>query len=244
MLRCLSSAILNDDMSLLMETYNADWVTKLCLSTNYSVKGVDLPDITLLHQAILYRKPVFVEYFLAHNFPPDKSAALSQLTPLKLAIFLGYEEIVELLIFYKADINLIDNYGVTPLEYAVSQKREDIVEILLRSSIPIKDFVRPLHAAITTNQINIVKMLIIAGADPKEKAITGKSAFDIVKKEQVDIKNVLNQTCEELKKELSPFASNDESDFNPETKTLNELLGLAPVNEAKPKSPYYPPSIR
>lgn len=52
------------------------------------------------------------------------------ITPLIWAVKMGNQELVAILLKYKADKNIIDNYGKSAFEYAIASKNEIIINIL------------------------------------------------------------------------------------------------------------------
>lgn len=86
-------------------------------------------------------------------------------TPLILASFYGYTEIVKLLI-QAADVNKSNDKGITALAIAIKQKHAEIVQILITANNleinkPINGYA-PLIGAIMSGDPKIVKILITA----------------------------------------------------------------------------------
>ena len=192
MIHSIIQTIQNDNLPLFIDSWSVESISTLPISLSFEVRGVRLPEISFLHYVILYRKPVFLEYFLENGFPPDQDVSNSRWTPLRLAVFLEYSELVEILVFYGANINISDKYGATPLSIAVLLGNSEIVKIILRSKIQINDFVNPLHSSIVLNNFEIFKILIESGANPNEKNLQGLTAFDTCKPNQLEILNYLN----------------------------------------------------
>ena len=187
-------SIQTDDISLLIDSCPMDRIINNPVSFSFEVRGYRLPEVSFLHYVVIYRKPVFVEYFVQNGFHPDFDPSGCKISALCLAVLLEYCEIVEILIIYGADINKCDVFGVSPLSTAVSLKNERIIKILLRTNQNILDLISPLRAAISTNQPNIVSLLLQAGADPSAKCLNGTDAFSIVQSSQGEIMEILKSS--------------------------------------------------
>jgi len=87
-----------------------------------------------------------------------------RMTALHLVAYLGVKAVVKLLLKNKADINLKDDYGYTPLSRAAQEGHEAIVKLLLKNeaSIDLKDNFShtPLFWAIYARHEAIVKLLL------------------------------------------------------------------------------------
>ena len=77
------------------------------------------------------------------------------------------------LVRYKLDYNVANTYGKTPLHEAVSYKRNQIVDMLLKqgADVTIRDNWgrQPLHDAVKAGNIEGIQMLIAAGAPIGER---------------------------------------------------------------------------
>ena len=94
-----------------------------------------------------------------------------------------YKQIVRLLVNQRADINVKDNGGWTPLHIAVSNKNDALVKALISSGadLTIKDESgwTPLHRAVSDENYALVKALISSGADLTIKDENNKTAYAI-----------------------------------------------------------------
>jgi len=85
-----------------------------------------------------------------------------------------------------ADINGGDIAGITPLHIAIQEKRADVIELLIRSGAnvnqPDKHGNVPLWTAVQnwdrTN--NILRLLLLAGADPRIANHFGSSPLEVI----------------------------------------------------------------
>jgi ankyrin repeat protein len=98
-------------------------------------------------------------------------------SPLKLAVFCGEVAIVTLLVEAGADINKVDSYGWSILDYA---KNKDVMKYLIGKGVRSKygDVTGMLHAAIRDGKIDQVKILVELGADVNAK-YDGISSLDL-----------------------------------------------------------------
>ncbi|MGB8956993.1 MAG: ankyrin repeat domain-containing protein [Tumebacillaceae bacterium] len=91
-------------------------------------------------------------------------------TALTSAVIMGKREIVELLINYKANVNIQDFDGGTPLIWATLGQHADLVQLLLDRgadpNIRENDGQTALQLAIEHNFIHIERILRDAGATP------------------------------------------------------------------------------
>ena len=113
------------------------------------------------------------------------------LTPLHYAVDYGYEKLIEFLLRHGADPNAKDNGGYTPLHISAfeghpsfpvvplgsdSEQPETYMreaKLLIKSGADVnmkdKGGRTPLHAAVSNNRIDFVRLLLESGADPNAK---------------------------------------------------------------------------
>ncbi len=94
----------------------------------YSVKLKDqYIELTPLHLAVYYKRPLAVKYLLKHGANPNYNKDIPyQYTPLHLAVRISSDTIVRYLLEAGADPNLQSEDGNTPLHIAVSSSQPDI----------------------------------------------------------------------------------------------------------------------
>lgn len=115
---------------------NKTQLVKLLLYGGYDVNAKDINDMAALHYAVTYDHKEMVEILL-----DSKKAVVDVLngeghTSLYYAIIWERKEIIQKLLSYGANIKLLDNQGLSPLDYVSSclGKEQEIMEMLLNSS--------------------------------------------------------------------------------------------------------------
>jgi hypothetical protein len=95
--------------------------------------------ITLLSESIRHNKPDLVELLLEHK--ADVDMVVDNMTPLMLAIQIGEQEIINLLIKDGANINALNKQRRTPLFYCAKYGDKEIAEFLIKNGakLDIKD---------------------------------------------------------------------------------------------------------
>ena len=158
-------------------------------SSTYTVCHRTYKKITPLFLAVLSHRVEITQYMLEHNFPVN--SLVNGTTVLHLACFLNYSDIVELLLFYGANPLVIDENLMDPLSVAVTYGYNDIIDILLHYDYSPQGLSLSLQIAIFNNNIELVNTLMLHGADPNLENVSKKKPIDVVKKEQVEITNIL-----------------------------------------------------
>lgn len=107
----------------------------------------------------------------------------------------------------------------------------EIVKSLLRAGAKVDDSPYPLHCAIQQDSFEIVKLLLLFGADPYLQTRNGQCAFDIVAPFQKRIKEALKA----IKKSNQDATKQKIEIFQPPVSTLSDLLDrLPPPPRRKP----------
>lgn len=113
---------------------------------------------------------------------------------------------------------------------AIINNNVEIVKSLLRSGAKVDDSPYPLHCAIQQDNLEIVKLLLLFGADPNLQTRSGQSAFDIVTPSQKRIKEALLKIKKENKNEVKQKIEI----FQPPVLTLSDLLDRLPPSRRRP----------
>jgi ankyrin repeat protein len=114
-------------------------------------------------------------------------------TPLHLAIYSNFSEIVRMLIDAGANLNVQDKHGDTPLHVAIMKNNPIIVQMLIDAGadLNMQDIWNrtPLHWAVYYGKVEIVRMLIDAGARKDILDYRGRLPYDLADTEE--LKNLL-----------------------------------------------------
>lgn len=112
----------------------------------------------------------------------------------------GDPELIRLLIARGLDVNAIDeHFKDTPLEYATSHAKPLAVAALLEAGANVNhqdgSGRTHLHAAVWGNRIEVVKMLLTAGADPTIADVKGQTPLDVARAQNPEIAKLLEQAA-------------------------------------------------
>ncbi|KAJ1907166.1 palmitoyltransferase akr1 [Coemansia sp. IMI 209127] len=170
---------------------------------NVNVRSANF-DVSPLFWAISHMRLNMVVYLLEHGADPTLVDSVGN-TPMHASVHAGAESILVYLAATQASasgctVDVGDSQGVTPLMWAVYQRRMEIVEFLLRigAKVNAQDVhgKTPLHYSLISGGDKISMLLLLKGADPllrdfsqrnvdvdqsneMEASISGKSARDI-----------------------------------------------------------------
>ncbi|KAI9812564.1 MAG: hypothetical protein M1827_004553 [Pycnora praestabilis] len=120
---------------------------------------------------------IFLARYPQHTKPPNIffDSHIGPLTPtLSITAWFGLEVICSMLLRNGARVEEKDYYGWTALQYAVLQKRDAVVQLLLEKGAAVKQKrgeaeETPLHIAGRLGHDSIVRLLLDAGADLEAK---------------------------------------------------------------------------
>lgn len=191
---------------------------------------------TFLHVLAHYPKGLPIAKALLDKGLDPSSKGNNLYTPLHSAVYEGNEELIRLLIKYKADVDAQDHIGNTPLHMAVARAEVRIVKQLLEAGANvhlansmyddtplhqvakgIDDFwgVNSKRARLTIKkQTEIARLLIAAGAKKDAKNRMNKTSYGAV---------------------VNRWFDSDLREMNPQTKGLvQELMNLLRPEPVKP----------
>lgn len=146
---------------------------------------------TLVGWAIDKNSPEKVEVLLKHGASPNGKfdlLAYSQNSCLHAAIEKNYSRIVELLIEYRADANVQNEQGQTPIYLAISSKRPKIIKLLydngadidnvknIRNETP-SDYVKLFYSGKTIKEIAAEAESANVNSDPAPSSAVRPSSF-------------------------------------------------------------------
>lgn len=135
-------------------------------------------------------------YLLEHGADPNAVDMTTRSCLLHWACQRGCIDIVEMLIKYKADINMRSHEDNTPLCEASRNGHSNVVELLLDRNAII-DFegglkYTPLHYAASAGHSEIVKILLQRGANPMKKTLTNETPYHLAfKNDKTDVLKLL-----------------------------------------------------
>jgi len=109
-------------------------------------------------------------------------------TALSLAVASGNFDAVKFLIDHGAKIEGLDQVGLPPVSCAISLKQPELIELLLQHradvNLPDRDQNTALHHAAMQGDLNLVKKLVIAGAERKAQNTDGQTPLVLARKHQ------------------------------------------------------------
>lgn len=109
------------------------------------------------------------------NLPDDNGE-----TALHYAAQLGDQQMVQALLYYKAEVDPRDQFGNTPLHWAAQRGNTTVMQMLIDAKAAIdpqnKQGVTPLMMAAKAGNAPAVRLLLKNGADPHHADFTGRDA--------------------------------------------------------------------
>ena len=159
-------------------TARADLVRAL-LAAGADVNAVNVRGGTALMYAATQGEPEIVAVLLSHGAMVNARAE-NGWTAVTLAAATGQADIVRQLLAAGADANLADIYGWTPLMRAVDSDRTGVVRVLLKDKsvrVNARDDQgeTALHHAAAGGSLEIARLLLANGADPRAKDAAGRT---------------------------------------------------------------------
>lgn len=152
------------------------------LSPNGNANLKDETEETLLHYAAACDSPALCRLLL--NFGADPNAEnVAKVTPFDVA----GPRVIPMLLNCGADLEHRDALCISPLHYFVASKYStDLIKFVIREGADVNavDFFgrTPLHIAIRQENLDLVKLLISYGANPKAEFDDGCTAIKLAEK--------------------------------------------------------------
>ena len=178
--------------------------------------ALNIPDLTIMHQAVLDNAVEIVEFLLEMKIDPDiKDLGGRNVTPLHLAAHRSRTEIATRLIEDGADVNAIDDNDMSPLMYAIIPSTEDMIILLLSNGAKLYDKQGStlLHYAAINGSDIALRLLIEHGAYDDMKT-HGAKVLKELKHCEIGIEDQYLSEFEEFLREkaLHPDQPNDNND--------------------------------
>jgi ankyrin repeat protein len=158
--------------------------------------------------------------------------------PLHMAARKGYVEICDILLAHGADLELKTIHGCTALYFAVLSARVEMVEALADgycAEVNVSDVghLTPLHIACEKGYADIVKCLLLLGADYTARDIRGRTPLDwAIFKGHKDCITLISPEDDALLSARSDAANeNGENDVQASSTVKNTQIALATRNE-------------
>ncbi|OWF40712.1 tyrosine-protein kinase HTK16-like [Mizuhopecten yessoensis] len=154
----------------------------------------------ILHRAVIEGNVQIVKDILNHSLCPDVNAKSEWgTTALHDACKYGFQDIVQLLIEHKADVEMKDRAGLTPLHRSCATNRAEMIPILvekgganLQSSTPKTSWV-PMHDAAMRGHVKCIKALLKMNAPLMPRAEDEQTPLDLaIKYNRDDCIKLLN----------------------------------------------------
>ncbi|KAK2715890.1 hypothetical protein QYM36_010456 [Artemia franciscana] len=159
-------------------------VVEALLRYGFSVNPEDTNNTEFLHAAFEKGYVKIVEDFLKYganvNTLLGPSGHGKGLTPLHIAVINKQEEMANLLISNKADINARDENGKTPIFYATKNADLKLTKFLLANEANVKNSPEVLFQAVETECMEIVKVLLSYDADVNASDKYGQTALHLI----------------------------------------------------------------
>lgn len=144
------------------------------------------------HEAVALGKLSDVAAALASNVDLARAHAPDGYSVLALAVFFGHLQVAALLLAHGADVNSAarNPMRVAPIHAALTQPPDvalPLLHLLLAFGADVNARQQggwsPLHSAAHRDQAELVRCLLLAGADPQQSADDGRNAVDLAKQE-------------------------------------------------------------
>ena len=174
-------------------------IVKLLLDHDAEVDAGDKYGRSALMRATWYGHDAVVAILLDRGTDVNASDTWGH-TPLMMAAKGGHISTARTLLDQGAYLNEKDNWGITPLMYAVTNNRTEAARFLLKMGADVNAESKAQQTALIatvvhgTGKIEILELLVEAGADPNIMGNDGKTALEwAVENNQAEAVNYLKQ---------------------------------------------------
>ena len=134
---------------------------------------------SLLIAAATYGDAQAVQWLLSAGADVNKQNYNTRDTAILRSVINGHDDVTQLLLFAKADLNLPNNYRQTPMGIAVEKQKGGLVDLFLRNGVKAGvDGTTLLRSAATQNFVGVLGMLK-GGVDPNVKNEKGNTPLII-----------------------------------------------------------------
>ncbi len=141
-------------------------------------------------------------------------------TAMNQAAYFGNTSCINYLLQFRADVNVTDGHGGTPLVAASLNGAVECVRLLLSNRADVNKPTKngtstPLHKAAQRGHSKIIRMLIVEGADRDLKNGQGKTALELVDEQEAmkdadpHTKSVVEKFLRTLAYQSGPLRDND-----------------------------------
>lgn len=156
-----------------------DKIVSILIKNNANVNARDNRGEPVMYAAVASGNFRAVDLLINAGARTNITSKHSRSTALHVAVFSGWEVIVEKLIENGSDLDRKNLNGDTPLHFACQQGQLSIVEALIKNGAKVnernKDGETPLHKAASSGEVFIVRILIEHGAVVNERSDAGET---------------------------------------------------------------------
>ena len=154
----------------------------LLLDAHAGVEAVDKADHTPLETAIFDNQLNAVPILLAHGASATRASPADGRQPIHLAAIRGFAAGIPQLVAAGASPVARDHFGQTPLDLALAYKNGNVVAVLLKLGLTIKESQtaadNAIEAATMRGQTEIVRILVDAGYDVNRPTPSGSTCLN------------------------------------------------------------------
>lgn len=163
-------------------------MTELLLSNGADVNAFDKRGDTALHRAVR-RKNLKLTAFLLEQRADPAIFNFIHMTALHLAALDGQDELVQLFTGQPELVDLWEDDGRAPLDYALKSHKYDTAMLLIEAGADVNRSLESgetlLHELILARDYQSARFLIRAGADARIPDSKGETAYDIMQRKEL-----------------------------------------------------------